>query len=223
MVDRVKSNKIPQSINKINIDKLASYFLILASENKFAWVKHAEVPSEPGSTPIPGGHVRFYHYTEVNEPSAWGGHQAAESLKKNGILMKKSKGNSYGEPNLVWGSAEKPKDFKVFAEFSVSMDDERWRLGNPDKVPEEYSKFTLSPGKHYNISPEEYHQRGSNVGFTASILPEEILAVYEPWHHKYRYILKHPELIEEILAGEHDALLDNQEYGPAIQKIKYEK
>lgn len=214
--------KKDSTLNINNINKLANRFYRLASENKFAWVEDAEVPPEPGSTPIPGGHVRFYHYTGVNEPSAWGGHQAAESLKKDGILMREAKGNTYGEPNLVWASAEKPGNFKVFAEFSVSMDDERWRLGNPDKVTEGYSKFTLSPGNHYNISPEEYHRRGSNVGFIDSILPEEILAVHEPWHHEYRYILKNPKLIEKILAGKYDDLLDNQEYGPAIQKIKYE-
>lgn len=213
-------------MNVNQIYKLANYFYKIANASNLEWVKNAQVPAEPGTTIIPSTHVRFYHYTAVNysndSNAAFNDYLAANSIRENGLQIGKAKGNTYGEPNLVWASAEKPGDFKVYAEFSVSMDDERWILGKPDSVSEEYSKFTLGPGKHYNVDPSYYHKHGSNVGFNDSIRPEEIIAVHEPWHHRYRYILNNKELIKEIIEGELDHLLKYPDYGPAIQKIKYE-
>jgi hypothetical protein len=163
--------------------------------------------------------VRFYHYTNPGAADPQQIHQAAQSIARNGILIGKARGESYGEPNLVWASAQLPHHSKVFAEFSVAMDDPRWRVGEPNLVPQQHAKFTTAPGQHYNISPEEYYKRGSNVAFIDSILPHEIIAVHEPWHKHHRYIVSDPQLYQEAVNGELDHLLDT-EYAPAIQKIK---
>lgn len=47
---------------------------------------------------------------------------------------------------------------------------------------------------------------------------DEFIAVHEPWHRYARYILSHPDVLEDVLAGEHDDLPGD--YIPAIQYIK---
>tara|TARA_Y100000034_G_C6775813_1_gene346405 strand:- start:15 stop:527 length:513 start_codon:yes stop_codon:yes gene_type:complete len=157
-----------------------------------------DVPSEPGSTPIPADHVRLYHYTNDNTG------EAADRLRNNGIDIGKAKGSTYGEPNAVWASSAMPGQHKVFAEFSVDRNDPRWAIGKVDEAE----------------SVEEYAERRWDVTFLDSIRPEEIIAVHEPWHYRYRYMLNNPGLIEEVKRGEFDHLLDSPDYGPAIMKAK---
>ena len=162
------------------------------------WAVTAEVPPEPGTTPIPPNHVRLFHYTKVEGASDDQKHQAAELLRSNGLDIKMAKGNSYGEPNVVWASRQMPSQHRVFAEFSIDAQDPRW-------------------GPYWrngNIPREE-----GDCFFTDSIRPEEIIAVYEPWHHRYNYMLQ-SGLIEKAKAGEFDRILDTQEYGPAVRKAK---
>lgn len=162
------------------------------------WVATAIVPPKPGATPIPPNHVRLYHYTGVEGPSDEQKHAAAELLRTNGLDIAKAKGSTYGEPNVVWASRQMPDQRKVFAEFSIDANDPRWgpywRNGN---VPRE----------------------GGDCYFTESIRPDEIIAVYEPWHHRYHYMVD-SGLIDDAKAGEYDRLLDTQEYGPAVRKAK---
>lgn len=50
---------------------------------------------------------------------------------------------------------------------------------------------------------------------------DDIIAVHEPWHRHARYILSHPEVLDDVLAGEHDDLTGD--YVPAIQYVKQVK
>lgn len=140
--------------------------------------KTAAVPPAPGTIPAPPGSVRLYHYTGAPEGT----------LEREGIDISKAKGETYGEPNYVWASTQKPDPYtKRFAEFFMPHDDPRWDIG----------KYT--PGMKYQNangewedSPEAWAHHltshGSNVTFYGSIRPEEIAAVHEPWHSNYRYM-----------------------------------
>lgn len=54
-----------------------------------------------------------------------------------------------------------------------------------------------------------------------SVAPQAIIAIHRPWHRTARYIEGRPELIQEILAGEHDDLLKDYHYGRPIRYIKH--
>jgi len=165
------------------------------------WYKRSQfdddVPDEPGTVSIPSDHVRLYHYTYDNTS------EAANQLR-TGIDIGKAKGSTYGEPNVVWASTALPGQNKVFAEFSVARDDPRWGLGKID------------PGENTG----DYMAKRGDVYFLDSIRPEEIIAIHEPWHYRYRYMLNNPELIEQAKNGEFDDLLNLPDYGPAVMKAK---
>jgi len=166
------------------------------------WILSAEVPPVPGATILPKDYVRLYHYTQVSDSSDGAKHVAAQLLRRDGLKLEKARGSTYGEPNAVWASTEMPSRIKVFAEFGVAIDDPRWGVGKPS----------------VGDSPQEYESRNWDCYFLDSILPEEIVAVHEPWHFRYRYIIDN-DLIDRVRAGEFDNLLDKPEYGPAIRKI----
>jgi hypothetical protein len=173
-------------------------FLILESD----FVMQREVPPEPGTTPIPPNHVRLYHYTNADAPTDEANFQAAERLRNNGILISQAIGQSYGEPNVVWGSSSMPEKQKVFAEFSIDVEDPRWAMGGLR-----------------SRDPKKFH---SDAYFSDSIRPDEIIGVHEPWHHKYRYLMNNPDLIKMIKVGEFDHLLSKSDYGPAVRRVKAE-
>jgi hypothetical protein len=54
----------------------------------------------------------------------------------------------------------------------------------------------------------------------AVVPPSAFLAVHEEWHRHARYWEEQPEAIAEILAGQHDDLLDMPGYGEGIRWIK---
>ena len=153
------------------------------------------VPLEPGTTPIPDDHIRLFHYFPPEE---------IENVRTHGIDISRAKGEIYGEPNAVWGSGIQPSGTKTFVEFSVSRDDPGLQLGRPYK----------------DEDIETIRNRKWDVTFNRTIKPEEFIAIHEPWHNKYRYMLFNPELIEEAKQGDFDDLLDDSEYGPAIRRFR---
>jgi hypothetical protein len=162
------------------------------------------VPGEPGTRPIPGGHIRLYHYTNPRKAGV-SPEQMAEIIRRNGIDIKHAKGSTYGEPNVVWASAELPQRGHIYAEFSVPWNDPRFAIGKPESEQD----------------AQRMAHSGANVAFRDSIRPEEIIAVHEPWHHTYNYLKKN-NMITRVLEGEFDYLLDgrHEDEANAIQYIK---
>ncbi len=150
---------------------------------------------EPGTIPIPPGHVRLYHYFPGNQ---------IENIRQNGIDITYARGETYGEPNSVWASAQKPSKSHTFVEFSVSKDDPSWLINKPTTERD----------------VQAIQDYGSDVAFGRTIKPEEFIAIHEPWHGHYRYIMNDPQLLEEVRQGKFDYLLDDEEYASAIHKIK---
>lgn len=159
------------------------------------------VPPEPGTIPIPHNHLRLYHYTNTNP----------EIIKKEGLRLSHARGNTYGEPNAIWCSLQEPKNYKIFVEFSVAIDDKR------------FIQFA-GPAPDPHKSPKDYEGRGSDFTLFGDVLPNEFLAVHEPWHHHYRYLIAEgPQFIKNILDGEYDFLLDrpDSDEANAILAVKH--
>ena len=196
---------------------LAPYFLAFDESkiNRDSQGQFAEKGiAEPGTLPIPEGHVRLYHYTRgkrgEDRPAGMTedehGTMLGDRLRKGGIDIGKAIGESYGEPSVVWASAAKPDDGHIYAEFSVARDDSRWGPG-----------FRIDK----DADLREWEKYGRDVFFTGSIKPEEILAMHKPWHDKYLYITEagNEKLREDILAGKHERTMSEPKYGPAIKKF----
>ena len=179
-------------------------FLIENAEAVLAQITSIPIPAAPGTVKLPPNYVRLYHYTKAMSDSDQSKFEAAQKLRTNGIQIGMAKGNSYGEPNVVWASSQMPGQHMVFAEFGMKMDDDRWLQGKPDP----------------KMSAAQYEKMHWDCYFQGSILSREIIAVHEPWHQKYRYMLAN-DLIEKAKAGEYDMLLQNNEYGPAVYKAKH--
>jgi hypothetical protein len=158
-----------------------------------------EVPEEPGTVSIPSNHLRLYHYTNIDP----------EIIKKEGLLLSKAKGHTYGEPDAVWASLEQPSRYKLYVEFSMAIDDRR------------FAGIGLRPDASRGV--EWYKGRGSNFAIFGDVKPSEIIAVHEPWHHTYRYMVEDKDLVSEVLSGKFDDLLkgNHPNEAKAILAIKH--
>ncbi len=164
-------------------------------------VEKINVPSEPGTISIPSNHLRLYHYTYTNP----------ETIKKEGLRLSHAKGTTYGEPNAIWCSLQLPNTNKIFVEFSIAIDDKR------------FNKF-LGPAPDPDRSPKEYEGRGSDFTLFGDVLPNEFLAIHEPWHNTYRYLIEDDgRYVPNVLSGEYDYLLDKPDSNEAkaIVAIKH--
>ncbi len=155
-----------------------------------------KVPNKPGESPIPEGHVRAFHYTKSDE----------ETLRKQGLLLSKARGHTYGEPDLVWGSTLPPERHHTIVEFHVPVSD--------------LSRMVEKPDKGADLT--EWQKGNHHIGIERDLKPEEILAIHQPWHERYHYAKNNESVFKAIIAGEHDDLLQDPEYGPAIAQIKKE-
>jgi len=137
-----------------------------------------QLPPEPGTAPIPAGHVRLYHQTN---PELLG------AIKHQGIDLSRARG------------IEGPR--AIYA-------DEKGFYGKPGDVP------TVE----FHVPVEQWDRP-----FVRSDLvpPENILGVHRRWHSTARYIENDPRIMQKVLAGEHDNLLDDPQYGKAIRFIKH--
>jgi hypothetical protein len=155
------------------------------------------VPPEPGTTPIPDGHVRLYHYTQA----------PGDVIANEGLRLDKAKGETYGEPNGVWASAQQPDPYQHrFVEFSVPFYDKSMVIGGP------------TPG--VKDSPEDFMARGSNVAFNRDITPQEFIAIHEPWHSHYRYLQENYPADQNPDPNQFDWASEDPAMGPAVAAWK---
>jgi hypothetical protein len=141
-------------------------------------------PAAPGETPLPPDTIRLYHYTEGPEELA--------SITKHGLLVSKAKGHTYGEPNMVWASAETPHYDRHFVEIAASP--RQLDIGSG------YFKDRDHPTAK---EIEEITKRGSNVTFHGDVRPDQIIATHTPSDEAYRYIDDSPYNQKELRADPH--------------------
>jgi hypothetical protein len=171
---------VPVALTKESIDNAKKNDLNLSYDPAVGSFETAMLPSEPGSEPIPEGHVRLYHQTdELN----------LGSIKRHGIQLSKARGIEgpraiYADESGFYG----PPESRSTVEFHVPR--EQW---DPP--------FVLSE----------------------RVPPENIIAVHKKWHSHARYAENNPEVIRQILAGDHDGLLGGKwpDYAKSIRFIKH--
>ena len=135
-----------------------------------------------GTTPIPPGMVRVYHYTG-----------APEEVLSKGLLRSAAKGETYGEPNVIWASAEQFKpgvNGKAVVELHL--------------YPHE-----LAIGRSSRMATQEgidsFNAGTSNVTLNLEeIPPSRFVAFATPETGGYQYFLKTygrnptPEVVERV-------------------------
>jgi hypothetical protein len=151
--------------------------------DKLAAMDDERLPPDPGTAPIPEGHVRLYHYTPLaNAPSIRGKgllREYARSDLGNGDLTQPSAG--------VWASTNFPKDVlhsdghAAVVEFHAHPDEISGNAESP--------WHALVKGGGYDQGKlREWNSGHHHVIMRGSVPPESIIAVHEPWHHAARYM-----------------------------------
>src|SRR6516164_279929 len=147
--------------------------------------RHREdLPPEPGTSPVPSGHVRLFHYTDPEN---------LPSIRREGLKRSKAHGATYGEPSMVWATAGVPKDIvKPNVEFHADP---------------AYHK-ELDIGEYYGQGGtlqqhiEHLEQARSNVTMRGDVPPSRILAIHEPWQSHVRYIERDPRTLADYTTGD---------------------
>lgn len=125
----------------------------------------------PGTIPIPEGHVRLFHYTDD---------KGLAGIRKEGLKVSSSRGETYGEPNLIWAAAGMPKEdsfgYKNFIEFHLDPKD-----------------LDIGRGR----DPSELEKYQSHVTSYKDIPRENIVATHEPWQQTARYVLDDDRTFDE--------------------------
>jgi hypothetical protein len=157
-------------------------------------------PPKPGTVPLPPGAVRVYHYTKDKA--------TLDSIRKEGLLQGKAVGASYGEPNAVWASFEKPGNDRYYVEIAVSPDEVD--VGGPSWQGGDVAKWT-----------EQAAAIGQNITVHGDVPPSRILTYNEPWMHTYDYLVENDRA--GVIAGEYDyAITIDANHAEAIAHIKAE-
>ena len=165
-----------------------------------------DVPEDFGTKPIPSGAMRFNHYTSTAE--------AAQSIAQHGLQHK------YAEESFARGGTEYPQNFATAGQPSEDM------LRNRPVVEGYATSDQLDTGDNYTHRPAEEwaadrERNKSVVTFRGDLPPTHVLAVHEPWHQAYKYIMNPSNRAQsEVMSGFHDNLGDDHAYGPAISAAK---
>jgi GNAT superfamily N-acetyltransferase len=156
-----------------------------------------EVPEEPGTVSIPSNYIRLYHYTKATD---------MDKIRKEGLKLSNARGHTYGEPDVIWSSTYKPERYP-FVEFAVAINDPR--ISRDANIID-------------RETPTEVMNKNLHITFRGDILPSEFIAIHEGWHKHYRYIINEKDVVEEVLSGKLDYLINDKfpDEAKAILAIK---
>jgi predicted GNAT family acetyltransferase len=168
-------------------------------------------PPALGTTPVPPGMVRAYHYTN-------NGLDALKSILQHGLSRAFAKGENYGEPNAIWVSTDMPKEFKYAVEVWLKPDEMTY---GP------HSHFKLPDGTWQRAETPEQIQRtiddytGNSPLTVDRVPPARIVTYQEPWTAMYHQLVN-DGYAGAIANGDHDDLMsmDPERYGRAFTAIK---
>lgn len=146
-------------------------------------------PMEPGTRPIPEGYVRLYHYTHSLEN--------LDNIVENGIQRSSAKGDTYGEPNVIWASTRQPGIDSAYVEFAVPFENivtDDWR--NPDSL----RPVVGGPYNSDKYSAEEWGSGTHDLGFGVDVIPPSMfVSVNRPHDNYYRAIVNDPHYRARII------------------------
>jgi hypothetical protein len=153
-------------------------------EPRQAAAEEDELPPDPGTTPIPAGHIRLWHYTPLEN---------AGSIREHGLLNSKARGDA-GNGDLtdpsagVWASTKRPDEIlnnhsagAAVVEFhahpsQISGNAESpWQSMNKDRTWDDSKVQDWAGGYHHVI-------------MHGDVRPSQIAAIHEPWHGAARYM-----------------------------------
>jgi hypothetical protein len=165
-----------------------AYVLMMMNLEQHTAADKEEIPADPGTTPIPEGHVRLWHYTGL-----WN----LDSIREHGLLASKARGDGGSGPNEassgVWASTRAPEDWQraLHVEFHAPLSDISQRASDPWR---EMSGLD-EPGSF----GKGYH----HVIMKGSVRPEQILGLHEPWHASVRMIRDNggPDQYDDMMGG----------------------
>ena len=87
-----------------------------------------------------------------------------------------------------------------------------------------YGKPEDIPTVEFHVPKEDWDRpfvKTNNSIYAGRVSPENIIAVHHPWHRSARFIENEPQLLDEVLRGEHDDLLSDPQYNKPIRLIKH--
>lgn len=152
-----------------------------------------ELPPDPGTVPVPEGHVRLWHYTPLKN---------VPSIREHGLQRRFARGDA-GNGDLtdpsagMWASTYPPEHLNhsdghaAVVEFhahpsEISGNAESpWMAENKREPGQSWEDRTWDSGKLREWNAGHHH-----VIMRGSVPPEHILAIHEPWHHAARYMRK---------------------------------
>ena len=174
------------------------------------------LPPDPGTAPIPHGHVRLYHYTPLEN---------APSIREHGLLFSHARSDAGNgdltEPSAgVWASTNQPKDIlsnhsghAAVVEFHVH--------------PSEISDYAESPWRAMNkdrsYDPEklrEWNEGHHHVIIKGDVKPDRFVAIHEPWHGAARYMRKSGPLSEYQWVKDDYARGGNDHLEPYVRGLR---
>lgn len=133
-------------------------------------------PPEPGTAELEPGEHLAYHYTSSDE--------ALSGILKEGVRLDKAKGETYGEPSMVWGSFERPQPGKPYVEFKVRREDmvvgQPYREEDMARMVQQGSNFTLVDGIPVDRITTWSNERIEN----ARMWQDELADADEAWKRK---------------------------------------
>jgi ribosomal protein S18 acetylase RimI-like enzyme/8-oxo-dGTP pyrophosphatase MutT (NUDIX family) len=147
-----------------------------------------KLPPEPGTTPIPAGAIRCFHYTDPKN---------LDSIRQHGLLKSKGRGDdlSYSGPSAgVWASTTTPRyedlSQRPYVEFYAMPNELSHNAAYPR--PEEDGTAWGAAREHYVI-------------MAGDVPPDHILAIHEPWHLHAKYYLENEDEINPADLSEETA------------------
>lgn len=148
-----------------------------------------------GTKPIPEGHVRVNHYTSP---------EGAEGIKREGLSMARA------HESFARGGTEFPSIFMNAGAPSETL------LRARPVVEAHVPTSQLDIGSHR--SPRELEAHQSTVTTNVDVPRENILAVHEPWHQTFRYIMEDPQTRQGVMRGDYENI--DEDTDKAVQHSK---
>jgi hypothetical protein len=179
---------------------------------QFARKDQGGVPVEPGTTPLPKGMIRAYHYTN-------GGPEALASILATGLSTAHAKGSTYGEPNALWFSTSKPGDFKHYVEVFLTPEEVKGGVGSIQWVlprPEGW-KNAETPEERQEVI-DRFNAAGGNFSVGGPVAADRIVTHSVPWMAKYHAVAANPTYRQMVLDGKMDKV--GREYAQIVPAIK---
>lgn len=133
------------------------------------------LPPRPGSVPVPEGHARLFHYTTPD---------AEQSIREGGLQLSHAKGDTYGEPNMIWAAAKTSESAPRYV----------YDLAQSGRPVAEFSAHSgpFREGGELDIGsgsdPKLLEDRSSHVTLLDSQVPKERLVMHTPVDSQARSI-----------------------------------